>query len=92
MAIHAPACGFNHECCGKLVVRLRPTGGIDRMAAMLRKKAIRTYFSFAALVALLLCQAAWAASWPAFAAVWQNWVKTILIGHADDPKLIAAAV
>jgi hypothetical protein len=28
----------------------------------------------------------------AFAAVWQDWVKTILIGHADDPRLIAAAV
>lgn len=27
----------------------------------------------------------------AFAAAWQGWVKTILIGHADDPKLIAAA-
>ena len=33
---------------------------------MLRKKAIRTSVSFAALVALLLCQAAWAASWPAW--------------------------
>jgi hypothetical protein len=28
----------------------------------------------------------------AFAAVWQDWVKTILIVHADDPRLIAAAV
>jgi len=28
----------------------------------------------------------------AFAAAWQDWVKTILIGHADDPTLIAAAV
>ena len=28
----------------------------------------------------------------AFAAAWQDWVKTILVGHADDPKLIAAAV
>ena len=27
----------------------------------------------------------------AFAAVWQHYVKTILIGHADDPRLIAAA-
>ena len=27
-----------------------------------------------------------------FAAVWQDRVKPIRIGHADDPKLIAAAV
>jgi hypothetical protein len=27
----------------------------------------------------------------AFAAVWQDWVKAILVGHADDPRLIAAA-
>ena len=27
----------------------------------------------------------------AFAAVWQHWVKTIIIGHADDPTLIATA-
>ena len=24
----------------------------------------------------------------AFAAVWQQWVRTILIEHADDPRLI----
>ena len=28
----------------------------------------------------------------AFAAVWQDWVKTILIESVDDPRLIAAAV
>ena len=27
----------------------------------------------------------------AFAAAWQDWVKAILIGHADDPALIATA-
>lgn len=27
----------------------------------------------------------------AFAATWQDWVKSILIGHADDPALITAS-
>ncbi len=65
MTMHAPVCGFNHGFLQQLGERLRPTGGIDRMATMLRKKAIRRSVSFAALVALLLCQAAWAAGWPA---------------------------
>ena len=30
-----------------------------------------------------------AATREAFAAVWQEWVRTILIDHADDPRLIA---